>query len=341
MISRRRFCHRASQVAGVAALSTAVQRARAAAADSVSGGGQTVADATVARWMKRAGGPKGWRIGVGLNGFMSSSGDFKKTYPIWEILGFCAKHRFDGIELVQGWPMGPYPGVQETRRVEALKDLYDRYKLKVYTIQPGAPGRPFAPDRAERENWLKAFRGQIELCKKLGCDFIGHWPGGGLGDQSIDQAIDHCAHSYRQAARICADAGLWLSFEVEPPFIFNTLDHLKRILEGADHPACKTNYDPSHFDLMSGAKGKPEEMLRALGVKHIGHVHLTDTDGTMFGGTSKHLPCGDGHCDIAASLAMLWDGGYRGWIMIDGWKIEDVYDACLKGQKAIQAQLKK
>jgi len=171
----------------------------------------------------------------------------------------------------------------------------------------------------------------------LGCDFIGHWPGGGLGNQTIDQAIDRCIESYREAAKICADAGMWLSFEVEPPFIFNTLDHLKRILEGVDHRGCKTNYDPSHFDVMSGSTGKPETMLEALGVKHIGHVHLTDTDGTQFGGTSKHLPCGDGHCDIHASLLTLWKGGYRGWIMIDGWLIRDVYDACVKGKRAIDA----
>jgi sugar phosphate isomerase/epimerase len=90
---------------------------------------------------------------------------------------------------------------------------------------------------------------------------------------------------------------------------------------------------------MSGGKGKPEVALRQLGVEHIGHVHLTDTDGTMFGGTSKHLACGDGHCDIGKSLTTLWEGGYRGWIMIDGWLIEDVYDACRKGKRAIERTL--
>ncbi len=74
-----------------------------------------------------------------------------------------------------------------------------------------------------------------------------------------------------------------------------------------------------------------------LGVEHIGHVHLTDTDGTQFGGTSKHLACGDGHCDISASLRVLREGGFAGWIMIDGWKIEDVYDAARKGIRAIRA----
>ena len=80
-------------------------------------------------------------------------------------------------------------------------------------------------------------------------------------------------------------------------------------------------------------------MLKALGVEHIGHVHLTDTDGTLFGGTSRHLACGEGHCDMQASLKALWDGGYRGWIMIDAWMIADVYEACRKGKQAIDRAL--
>jgi len=334
MLTRRGFCRRTLGFGAAAVVSAGARRQ--AHAEAASGKAMRPA---VADWMGKAGGPRGWRIGAGLNGFMSSSSTYKKTYPIWEALHFCQKEGFDGVELVVGWPMGGYPDPADDKRIEALRGLYDRYGLKIYTIQPDSPGRPFAESPEERKAWLEGFAKQIRLCTRLGCEFIGHWPGGGLGNQTIDQAIDHCVDSYRRAARRCADAGIWLSFEIEPPFIFNTLDHLKRILTGVNHPACKTNYDPSHFDVISGGKGKPETMLEALGVEHIGHVHLTDTDGTMFGGTSKHLPCGDGHCDIHASLMTLWKGGYRGWIMIDGWIIKDVYDACRKGKRAIDRAL--
>ena len=67
--------------------------------------------------------------------------------------------------------------------------------------------------------------------------------------------------------------------------------------------------------------------------------YLTDTDGSLFGPTSKHLPRGEGHCDIPASLAVLREGGYSGWIMIDGWMIEDVYRAARKGTQAIDEAL--
>lgn len=278
-----------------------------------------------------------WKCGVGLNGFMSSAGQYQKNYPIWEVMDFAAREGFDGIELVEGWPMGGYPSPDEPARVAALKRMYDQYGLRTYTFQTGSSA-PYSADPDVRKKWLETFAQYVRLAKQLGCDFIGQWPGGGLeGQPDVDHAITALAGSYREAAKMCADAGIHMSFEIEPPFIFNTLDHLRRILEETDHPACRTNYDPSHFDLMTGSRGKPEEMLAELGVKHIGHVHLTDTDGTLFGGTSKHLSCGDGHCDIPASLKTLWDGGYPGWIMIDGWLIEDVYDAAHKGIQAIKS----
>jgi sugar phosphate isomerase/epimerase len=282
--------------------------------------------------------PKPWKMGLGLNGFMSSESEYGKKYPLWEVLDFAADYGFDGIELVEGWPQGGYPSPAESARVDALRRLYDQYGLSVYTIQTG--GLAHAADPGARTAWLNHFRDYARLATALGCEFIGHWPGGDLaGNEDVAGAIRNLAQSYREAATIAQDHGLWLSFEIEPPFIFNTLDHLRAILDATDHPACKTNYDPSHFDLMSGSRGTPEAMLRALGVEHIGHVHLTDTDGTQYGGTSRHLACGEGHCDIPASLKTLWDGGYRGWIMVDAWKIEDPYNAAREGKDAVTAFL--
>jgi|LSQX01.1.fsa_nt_gb sugar phosphate isomerase/epimerase len=277
-----------------------------------------------------------WKCGLGLNGFMSSANHFEKNYPLWEILDYATKAGFDGIELVDGWPQGTYPNWQEKERIDSLRRLYDLYGLQIYSMQTGG-GDSYASSPEARREWLKRFRGDLLLCKSLGGDFLGHWPGGGLeGNKNVDEAIKNLGASYKEAAKICADMGMFFSFEIEPPFLFNTYEHLEKILAEADHPACKTNYDPSHFDVMTGSTGKPEDMLRKLGVEHIGHVHLTDTDGTQFNGTSTHLPCGEGYCDIQASMRLLWEGGFDGWVMIDGWMIEDVYRAATKGIEAIR-----
>ncbi|MCA9424385.1 MAG: sugar phosphate isomerase/epimerase [Candidatus Omnitrophica bacterium] len=277
-----------------------------------------------------------WNLAIGLNGFASSSSKYSKTFPIEEILEFASNQGFEGVELVQGWPSGNYPRSDETDKIDSLKNLYDRYGLQIFSIQTGSGGA-FDPDSEVRKKWLEEFADQARLAKILGCDCIGTWPGGGLRGQSFDQAIEHLIESFRSVGDIAESLDLIAAFEIEPPFVFNTEEHLKRILEGVNHPHFKTIYDPSHFDLMNGSKGKPHEMLQRVGVENIGYVHFTDTDGTLRDGeTSKHLPCGDGHIDVEASLKTLAMGGFNGWIMMDEWQVPDPYEACRKGYGCIR-----
>ena len=276
-----------------------------------------------------------WKTAIGLNGFQSGSRKYRKNYPVWEILDFAARHQFEGVELVSDWPAGSYPAAKESERVRALRRLYDVFGLRIFSIQLGAAGA-FDPDEGARKAWLTEFRDRVALARQLGCDCVGLWPGGGLRGQTIDQAIDRLATTFREAGRAAADAGLVACFEIEPPFVFNKEDHYLRILHGANHSALKGIYDPSHFDLMTGSTGKPEDMLRRVGVENIGYVQFCDTDGTLRdGGTSKHLACGDGHVDCAKSLQLLKDGGFRGWIMVDEWEVPDPYDACIKCKRAV------
>ena len=68
--------------------------------------------------------------------------------------------------------------------------------------------------------------------------------------------------SLREAAKIVTDEGLMASVEIEPPFVFHTVEDLLAIVDGVNHPQVRGMYDPSHFDLMNGGRGRPEELLR-------------------------------------------------------------------------------
>jgi sugar phosphate isomerase/epimerase len=285
---------------------------------------------------RASGSQRRWRTAFGLNGFMSSESTFGNNFPIWEVLEFAQQEGFDGIELVEGWPKGMYPGPDDDARIASLRSFVSRYNVKIFSIQTGAAGA-FRKDRSAREAWVKAFAGWARFARKAGCECIGTWPGGDLDGQSIDQAIDVLVESLKEVSKIVSDEDLLCSVEIEPPFVFNKIEHLIRIVDGVDHPRVKGMYDPSHFDLMNGGTGKPEELLERFGVHRLGYIHFTDTDGTIFNGTSKHLPCGDGHIDVPRSLETLWKGGYEGWIMIDAWMTKDPYDACRKGRRAVEA----
>ncbi|HXJ55226.1 MAG TPA: sugar phosphate isomerase/epimerase family protein [Verrucomicrobiae bacterium] len=276
-----------------------------------------------------------WKTAVGLNGFESSSRKYKKSFALWDILDRVSELGYDGIELVSDWPMGGYPRSTETDRIRALRRQYEGFGLQIFSIQLGVE-QAFAPETATRRQWVEQFRDYARFARLVGCTCIGMWPGGGLRGQTLDLAIEHLAESFREAGKIAGDLGLTAAFEIEPPFVFNREEHLQRILAGANHPSLKVIYDPSHFDLMNKSNGRPHEMLQRIGVKNIGYVQLTDTDGTLRdGGTSKHLAVGDGHANIKESLRILRDGGFRGWIMVDAWEIPDPYDAAAKAKKAM------
>ncbi len=276
-----------------------------------------------------------WKTAIGLNGFQSGTRKYKKNYPIWEVLDFASHNGFEGVELVADWPQGGYPSATEKARVTALRRLYDQYGLRIFSIQLGA-GDAFDPDAAKRTAWLAEFRDRIALARQLGCDCVGMWPGGGLRGQTIDQAIEKLANSFREAGKIAGDSGILACFEIEPVFVFNTAEHYLRILRGANHANLKGIYDPSHFDQMNGRTCKPEELLARVGVENIGYLQFCDTDGTLRdGGTSTHLACGDGKTDCARALRMFKQGGFRGWIMVDEWEVPDPYDACLKCKRTI------
>ena len=278
-----------------------------------------------------------WRIAVGLNGFQSGTHKYRRNYPIWEVLDFASRHGFEGVELVADWPAGSYPAATEKARVQALRRLYDLYGLHIFSIQLGADGA-FDPNPAVRREWLEQFRDRVHLAQQLGCHCVGLWPGGGLRGQNLEQALEVLSKSFHDAGEIASERGLLACFEIEPVFVFNREEHYLRILHGANHPAVKGIYDPSHFDQMNGATGKPEEMLLRVGVKNIGYVQFCDTDSTLRdGGTSKHLGCGDGRIDCAKSLQILKQGGFHGWIMVDQWEVPDPYDACLKCKRAFGA----
>jgi hypothetical protein len=48
---------------------------------------------------------------------------------------------------------------------------------------------------------------------------------------------------------------------------------------------------------------------------------------------------GGSHANIAESLHLLREGGFRGWITVDAWEIPDPYDACTKAKRMMDASV--
>ncbi|MBI3694648.1 MAG: sugar phosphate isomerase/epimerase, partial [Acidobacteria bacterium] len=254
----------------------------------------------------------------------------------------------DGIEW---WPFHEeYPDPADDSRIRALRRKAEAYGLKIFSIQTWARGaNPVDADPAVRRRYTELMKGQIDLAKKLGCEAAGVWPpplaaAKGLAE---DEIIERLAEALRSIVHYATDQGLILAIEGEPPLVINSPARYKKLLAARGMERLRVIFDPSHFDLLTGGKLRPDILLQELGVSRVGYVQLTDGDGTLRKrpdgavGTSKHLPAGEGKYDLAGLLEILYKGSFRGWIQIDTWETEDPFRASRLGRQVVQAALRK
>lgn len=273
-----------------------------------------------------------WKFAIGLNGFGSSETHHGKTYVYDEILAFARDEGFEGIELWRNWRDG-YPDPDDDETIQSTRGRVESYGLQVFSIQSGVPGvNPVSDDPAERADYTQQLRRQVDLAAKLGCDAMGLWAAGrepeGLPEDGL---IERFANVVRPVARYAVENGIILAIEGEPPLLVNSVDRYRDLFSAVGMDEFKVIFDPSHFDVLNGAQGRPEDLLLELGVNRVGYVQFCDGDSTLRpfpngrAGTSRHLPCGEGVYDIPKLCSLLHEGGFRGWFQMDSWGTQDAY----------------
>lgn len=273
-----------------------------------------------------------WKFAIGLNGFGSSETHHGKRYEYDEILGFARDEGFEGIELWRGWRDG-YPDPDDDAAIQASRAKIESFGLQVFSIQGGVRGvNPVSDQETERAEYTARLKGQVDLAVKFGCDAMGLWSAGRPPDRaSEDQLIERFAEVVQPVVRYAVESGIVLAIEGEPPLLVNSVERYEKLFAAVAMDEFKAIFDPSHFDVLNGAQGRPEDLLLELGVDRIGYVQFCDGDSTLRpfpnggAGTSKHLPCGEGVYDIAKLCSILDEGGFRGWFQMDSWGTEDAY----------------
>ncbi len=290
-----------------------------------------------------------WKLATGLNGFGSSEQFHDKKYDYDQILSFTRDEGFDGIELWRNW-RGGYPDPDDDAGVKAMREKIESYGLQVFSIQAGGPRgvSPTSPDAAVRKAYADGLKRYIDLSVKLGGDAMGVWQGGKRAVEELgeDLAIERFAAALRPAVSYAADQGIFLAVEAEPPLLLHKPSHYQKLFAAKGMDELKVIFDPSHFDVLNGAHGRPEDLVYALGVDRIGYIQFSDGDSTLRPtpdgrpGTSRHLPCGQGTYDIEKLLDILYRGGFEGWFQIDSWATEDPFETSRSCKNAVAAYLK-
>ncbi|MBL8179722.1 MAG: sugar phosphate isomerase/epimerase [Bryobacterales bacterium] len=212
---------------------------------------------------------------------------------------------YDGIEI-SGFPPQLTLDTTAGERAEAMRILSD--------LGLGVSG--YAPDftmvnpliERNRERYLDNARKALDLCAEMGSpsirvDTIA--APGSLPDIEYGAASRRLADLWREAAEFAAERKVHIVWEFEPGFVFNKPSEVVEIYERVGHPSFQILFDLSHAYMcgVAGARQQGEVETLAGGVGgflellsgRIGHLHVVDSDGTLYGEeTSTHCPFGEG-----------------------------------------------
>ena len=277
---------------------------------------------------------KRWRTAVGLNGFMSSRKSYGYKMDITQVLKLIKSCGYDGVELVP-WPK-PYPKTPTEAR--ELKKQYDDIGLQIMSLQGMSRGGSCgSAEKSRREKYLSDLKRQVDLLASWGSEFIGVWSGGRPGPES-EEYCKWTVDTWSRLTQYTAERRMYVVTEPEPVMAIHTLELLEQVADSIGSPNFRMIFDPSHSTVLGG--GDPFLFLEKFRGR-MGHVHFTDTDGTLRGGkgTSKHLTLGDGTVDLLGTLRELKNQNYDKWIMLDLWNIPDIYRATIVGKQKLDEML--
>jgi sugar phosphate isomerase/epimerase len=233
----------------------------------------------------------------------------RRPLPLADVSRMIAAAGFDGIEIGGFPPHISFDSTSGQRR--EVRNLLADLNLGVSAYVPDfTMVNPVVRGNAQR--YLDAFSRALALCVELESpalrvDTIAA-PGSLIESEYRDTA-DHLAGLWRDAAERAESAGVKLLWEFEPGFVFNKPSEVVDIYEQVGHQNFHILFDTAHAYLCGvvGARQQGEIETLPGGVPafidmlsgRIGHVHIVDTDGTLYGEeTSTHCALGEGVLDF-------------------------------------------
>lgn len=224
-----------------------------------------------------------------------------------------------GVELAPT-KVWPEPLEVAPAHVVAYRAFWQEHGLEIVALQAILHGHPelvlFGGPRARRA-LLARLAGMAALAELLGAAVLvfGAPANRRRGDLSAEAALEGAAAFFREAGTLCADRGVVLCIEPNPPAY--GCDFVTTVREGAeivrlvDSPGVRLHLDSGAMTL---AGERPTELVAALPLLH--HFHVSEPGLAAIG---------SGGVDHAAFGRALADAGY------DGWRSLEMLDAGLEG----------
>ncbi|MFC2055323.1 sugar phosphate isomerase/epimerase family protein [Chloroflexota bacterium] len=254
----------------------------------------------------------------------------EKPISFKESARYLSNSGYDGIEI-GGFPphitLERYPNTK-TRR--PLKSFLDDLNLAVsgYAADFGFLDPTIL---GNRENYLDLFTQFIDLCVDISSPVIRvdvvATPES-IQPQEYENSLSTLTDIWRNCAEVAEKANVLVVWEFEPAFAFNKPSEIITVVNKVDHPNFKLLFDTSHAymcgvigarqmgkkEILAGGETELFDMLK----ENIGHIHLIDSDGTLYNNdTSTHAPFGYGKVDFQSLVPRFQAMKDIEWYCID------------------------
>lgn len=191
--------------------------------------------------------------------------------------------------------------------LKRIKEICEEENLPIVNIVAVYP-ELISMEGHVRRYAIDTYKKILDMGVQLGCESMCVVFGEYIWEKNvIDPQIqwDYAVEGVKEISEYAAKCGMNIVVELEPfkYSLVNDIDTMERFLDDVNMPNCLANVDIGHLHVQNVP---PEQILRLEG--RIGHVHLSDNDGTVH----NDWPTGRGNADIAGYLQALKQAGYDG-----------------------------
>ena len=197
------------------------------------------------------------------------------------------------------------PSNLSAERRRQMKAVLQQHNIRIIGL--GLSTRFSSPDSAERQNNVDELRRYLELANELEAPMVRTFGGNVIDGQSIEQTIDWVAQGLLAGVATAEAQGVTIVLETHDAFCRGA--EVARVLTQVDSPHVAAVWDIHHPYRMGESI---DETWRLIGSR-VKHVHIKDVIKRADGSWQLVL-LGKGELPCQATIKLLYDKGYRGYL---------------------------
>lgn len=239
-------------------------------------------------------------------------------WSLERVLDFAAEVGYEGVELSGYRPHAHYDDYDTPEKRQELRAMIESRGLAVSGYAPDLRHVPVA--LTDEETYLAEIMKAMELCVGVRTDVLRVDTGVPPEELTADEYAERFRRvvvNWDKATEAGLKIGVGLQWEFEPRFLINKASEVRRLLDAMPERNMHVILDMSHAYMMTvmGARQPGIKQTLPYGIvslgrdiqDYIGHLHLSDTDGTISSRSqsSSHVALGQGKIDYDTDLYYL------------------------------------